>query len=88
MTMSNAPTITAPAAARDALRLYEEEVRALPTSERLRLATLILNDIAPPPSSVVDERDDWSEEDLREWSLASRKRMSEMFDDDEDISDA
>ena len=64
MTMSNTPTITAPAAVRNVLRLYEEEVRALPTSERLRLATLILNDIAPPPS-LVDERDDWSEEDLR-----------------------
>jgi hypothetical protein len=52
--------------------LYERAIKPLPAAERLRLATLILTDI--PPHSVVDDRDDWSEEDLREFTQLSRSR--------------
>jgi hypothetical protein len=44
---------------------YEQTIKILPTAQRLRLAALILNDIAP--SSEVDESDSWTEEDLQDF---------------------
>jgi hypothetical protein len=58
--------------------LYEEQIRSLPTAERLRLATMILNDI--PPQSVVDYRDDWSDEDLRDFRAAGFKQIDAATD--------
>jgi hypothetical protein len=49
--------------------LYAKVVKALPPSERLKLATMILNDI--PPQAVVDYSEEWSEEDIRDFSAAS-----------------
>lgn len=49
-------------------RIYEETIKPLPPADRLRLATRILNDI--PPESVVDDHDEWSDEDLRDFSAA------------------
>ncbi len=46
--------------------IYREWVRPLPITERLRLATLILNDAVPAPT--VDEDDVWSEQDLHDLS--------------------
>ena len=53
---------------------YADTIRALPPTERLRLAALILEDLAQPHWSVVDTRDTWSEEDLRGQSPGSRPR--------------
>ena len=39
--------------------LYAREVRPLSAADRLRLATLILNDL--PPETVVDSGDSWNE---------------------------
>jgi hypothetical protein len=49
-------------------QLYERTIRPLPTAERLRLATLILEGI--PPESVADYSDGWSDEDLADFSRA------------------
>lgn len=49
--------------------IYSQVVRSLPPSERLKLATLILNDI--PPQAVVDYREEWTEEDYRDFAAAS-----------------
>ena len=46
--------------------VYRTWVQSLSVTERLRLATLILNDIAP--ALVVDEDDAWSEQDLSDLS--------------------
>jgi hypothetical protein len=46
--------------------IYEEQIKPLPPAERLRLATLILNGI--PAQAVVDERSEWSDEDLVEFA--------------------
>jgi hypothetical protein len=51
------------------LDVYNSAIKPLPASDRLRLATLILNDI--PPQSLADYRDDWSDEDLAEFSAAT-----------------
>jgi hypothetical protein len=45
-------------------QIYHETIKALPPSERFRLATLILSEI--PPQSVVDIGDAWDEEDMRD----------------------
>ena len=62
--------------------LYERSIRPLPAGQRLRLATLILNDI--PPHSVGEYRDDWSEEDTRDATLHSLRRASSSFGEDPD----
>ena len=51
----------------DITEIYEKTIKPLSAPDRFRLATLILNDI--PPEAIVDYRDDWSEEDLRDWTL-------------------
>ena len=49
--------------------LYNQVVKPLPPPERLKLAAIILNDIAS--QAVVDYSEEWSEEDLRDFSVAS-----------------
>lgn len=53
-----------------ATELYERTIRSMPSSERLRLASLILNDLAPA-ESLIDESDEWSDEDLVDATKAS-----------------
>ena len=52
-----------PATARE---VYTAAVQSLPPTERLRLAALILDDLARPDVSVVDLGDGWTAEDERE----------------------
>mgnify|MGYP001544382915 CR=1 FL=1 len=46
-----------------AQEIYIQVVRTLSTTERLRLATLILNELSNQNVSVVEQSDTWSEED-------------------------
>ena len=48
--------------------LYRRTIKPLPAAERFRLATRILADI--PAESLIDDRDDWSDEDLRDFQAA------------------
>jgi hypothetical protein len=66
-------TVIAPPATAD--ELYETSVKIMLASERLKLATRILNDI--PPASILDYSDEWSEEDLRELTEDSVRRFYE-----------
>lgn len=43
--------------------IYTQMIRALPPEARLRLATLILNDLVQHDASVVDQSDTWTEQD-------------------------
>ncbi len=61
--------------------LYVDQIRDLPAAERLRLATLILNDI--PPQSLVDYRDSWSDEDLSDFRAAGMKVIDTALGDQE-----
>jgi hypothetical protein len=45
--------------------LYETRVRSMAPAERLQLARLILDDLAPA-EQVVDVSDAWSDDDLAE----------------------
>jgi hypothetical protein len=60
-------------------QLYDRSVKPLPPSERLRLAALILNDIAQPP---VDERMDWTDADCADFAAASWKEIDRELGED------
>ncbi len=53
--------------------LYEQSIKPLPATDRYQLATMILGDI--PAHSVVDYSDEWSDEDLKEFTRHSWQRI-------------
>jgi hypothetical protein len=57
-------------------QLYDQSIKNLPAAERLRLATLILNDI--PSEAVIDYREGWSDEDLQDFSRASWEHVHRL----------
>ncbi|HIE53557.1 MAG TPA: hypothetical protein EYP85_17530 [Armatimonadetes bacterium] len=57
--------------------VYAQLVKPLPVAERLRLATMILNDI--PPLALVDYSEEWSEEDMRDITIASLRYAAQSF---------
>lgn len=57
-----------------AVELYERTVKSMPPSERLRLASLILNDLASSESGV-DESGEWSEQDLADLTQFSLEQL-------------
>ncbi len=59
-------------------QIYDHTIKPLPASDRLKLATLILNDI--PPQCVVDYSDEWSEEDYRDFSKASWEHINKRLE--------
>ena len=46
-----------------AKEIYTQTVLNLPPTERLRLATLILNELVDQPSSAIEESETWIEQD-------------------------
>ncbi len=54
-----------------AQEVFTETVRALTPSERLRLAALILQDLAQSEVVVVDRSDTWSEQDQSDLTTAA-----------------
>jgi hypothetical protein len=62
--------------------LYEQTIKTLPAAQRLRLAALILNDIAPP--SDVDDSDSWTEEDLQDFTQMSWQSIDQHLEGEED----
>lgn len=48
-----------------AQEIYIQSIRNLPPNERLRLATLILNDPVDQPSSELEESETWTEQDQK-----------------------
>ena len=61
--------------------LYERTIKTLPTAQRLRLAALILNDIAP--SSEVNDSDSWTEDDLQDFTQMSWQAVDQHLESEE-----
>jgi hypothetical protein len=59
--------------------VYERAVRPLPIAERLKVATLILNDLQP--QLAADYSDDWSDEDVQDIMRHSLERAAESFEE-------
>ena len=66
--------------------IYNRVVKPLPPSERLKLATMILNDI--PPRAIVDYSDEWTEEDIRDLTSYSLRYAAQSFGEEEEGDDA
>ena len=49
--------------------VYNSAVKPLTVADRLRLATMILNEI--PPQALADYQDAWTDEDLRDFSASA-----------------
>lgn len=60
--------------------LYRQTIKPLPVSQRLKLATIILNDI--PSRAVTDYSEEWTEEDMREASAYSLRRAMMSFEEE------
>ena len=55
--------------------IYQQSIKSLPTADRLQLAKMILNNI--PAESFVDYDESWSDEDIRDFTQASWRRVEE-----------
>ncbi|MCX5962245.1 MAG: hypothetical protein NT070_03615 [Cyanobacteria bacterium] len=66
--------------------IYNRVIRVLPSSTRLRLATLILNNLVEQESAVIDDSDTWTEEDITDLSKFSLQYAATIYpDDDEEL---
>ncbi len=69
-----------------AYEIYEKQIKALPVTDRLQLARLIMDDLAESaPRWTVDVSDAWSQQDLYDLSRASLLYASHtLADNDKD----
>ena len=67
-----------------AQEVYIQVVRTLPPTERLRLATLILNELVEQDSSVVDRSDCWTDRDIVDVNNFSLQYAATLFPEDEE----
>jgi hypothetical protein len=56
-----------------AREIYENSIRQLPAKDRLRLASLILDELANSSASELDISDNWTEQDVADLAIASTK---------------
>lgn len=62
-----------------AQEIYTQVIHILPPTERLRLATLILNDLIESDSPVVNQSDTWTEQDRTDLTNFSLQYASTFF---------
>jgi hypothetical protein len=67
--------------------IYSQFISTLPPTERLRLATLILNGLVQQPITAVDDGDTWTEQDQLDLATYSLQYAATAFSDDEDIAE-
>lgn len=70
-----------------AQEVYLQNVRALPASERLRLAALILGDLTQPEEETatsIDYSDEWTKEDTDDLTAFSLSYAAAQYPDEQD----
>jgi hypothetical protein len=72
--------------ARTAQEIYQSSVKNLPPSERLRLAALILQELAQANTVLVERKDDWSEEDVRDLLAYSASYAANSYPEDDTLA--
>ena len=65
--------------------VYDRVLSTLSPKDRLRLATLILNDLVQQNLSVVDESETWTEEDKLDIMTFSLQYAATIFSENEEI---
>jgi hypothetical protein len=68
-----------------AQEVFTETVRALSPRERLRLAALILQDLAQAEVAVVDRSDTWDEQDQHDLTTFTLQYATELYPEDEEL---
>ena len=68
-----------------AQQIYTQVVCALSPTERLRLATLILNELVGQQTLIVDQSDTWTEEDQIDLVNFSLQYAATTFSDIEGV---
>ncbi|KAM3101471.1 hypothetical protein ACKFKF_08090 [Phormidesmis sp. 146-12] len=68
-----------------AQQVYNEVIRALSPTERLRLATLILNELVQQDSPMIDQSDAWTEQDQMDVVNFSLQYSASLFLDEEAV---
>ncbi|MEB3122786.1 MAG: hypothetical protein VKL41_16390 [Snowella sp.] len=70
-----------------AQEIYTQILGELSPNERLRLATLILNDLVEQPLSVINQSDTWTEQDQSDLlSFSSQYAVTSLYET-EDVDD-
>ncbi|TAD93228.1 MAG: hypothetical protein EA000_01570, partial [Oscillatoriales cyanobacterium] len=64
--------------------VYDRVLSTLSPTDRLRLATLILNDLVQQNLSVVDESETWTEEDKLDITTFSLQYAATIFSENEE----
>lgn len=65
--------------------VYNEIIQALSPTERLRLATLILNELVQHNSQAIEQSDDWTEQDQTDVVRFSLQYAASAFPDEEAV---
>ena len=65
-----------------AREVYDSAVRKLTPLERLRLATMILDDLTASQGAGLDISDEWSDDDIRDMTAFSLKHAEALGDFD------
>ncbi|MCX7014735.1 MAG: hypothetical protein NTW86_19675, partial [Candidatus Sumerlaeota bacterium] len=65
--------------------LYASAIRALPPYERLRLASLILDDLAAA-GLTADWDDTWNEEDVHDLAAHVARRAEQRYPREDDLA--
>lgn len=68
-----------------AQEVFIETVRALPPTERLRLAALILQDLAQADMTVVDTSSVWSEQDQGDLTAFSLQYAAKLYPEEDEL---
>jgi hypothetical protein len=68
-----------------AQEVFTETVRALPPTERLRLAALILQDLAQSEVAMVDSRDAWNEQDQSDLTTFSLQYAAKLYPEEDEL---
>ncbi|PZV27303.1 MAG: hypothetical protein DCF12_05340 [Snowella sp.] len=64
-----------------AQEIYTQILGELSPNERLRLATLILNDLVEQPLSVINQSDTWTEQDQSDLlSFSSQYAVTSLYE--------
>lgn len=71
--------------ARTAQEVFSETVHALSPSERLRLVSLILQDLAQSEVAIVDRSDTWNEQDQHDLTIFTLQYAAELYPEDEEL---
>ena len=68
-----------------AQEVFTKTVRDLPLSEQLRLAALILQELAQSEMVVVDRSDTWSDQDQQDLTTVSLQYAAELYPEEEEL---